>query len=165
VSLAWVEEWLLSGYHDDGRTVTWLEDLGPERMAAMAHPNREIFTLLGPDGRPHSKLLRDYYGTIRQKLLQEPTEASMHEQTQPVEKDDRESKRTRDAIEHVFTYHQPTEASRDFYVQLRDKAMEFALLIEDLVPPSPDRTIAIRKVRESIMYANAALANNGVSPR
>lgn len=65
--LEWLEDIMLRGYSDEGRTVAWGEDLGAERIEAMA--NHEIFTLLGPDGQPHSKLLRGYYGTIREKRL------------------------------------------------------------------------------------------------
>lgn len=62
-----IEQMLLQGYTDKGRTTSWREDLGPVRMQAMA--DREIFTLLGPDGKPYAKLLRDSYGTIREKRL------------------------------------------------------------------------------------------------
>lgn len=62
-----LEEMMLAGYRDEGRTVAWGEDLGPERMAAMV--KGEIFTLLDTGGKQHAKLLRDYYDTIREKRL------------------------------------------------------------------------------------------------
>lgn len=52
-------------YTDKGRTVEWGKDLSPETMKALRE-DAEIFTLM-KDGKPHSWLLMDYYGTIRQK--------------------------------------------------------------------------------------------------
>lgn len=63
-----LEQIMLQGYRDEGRTLSWGEDIGPERMKAME--GREIFTLLGPDGKPHSKILRDFFGTIREKRIE-----------------------------------------------------------------------------------------------
>ena len=61
-------------------------------------------------------------------------------------------------IEHWFTYHPPTRTQPARYIALRDAAKTFALVILDNVPDCADRTAAIRKVRETVMTANAAIA-------
>lgn len=68
-------------------------------------------------------------------------------------------------IDHVFKYHPPKPEQIQQYTNLRDAARDFALFIEEICPPSADRTIAIRKVREAVMFANASIACEGVSPR
>lgn len=65
-------------------------------------------------------------------------------------------------IEEWFKYHPPTADQQAKYVALREKARELALLIAEVVPACADRTAAIRKLRESIMTANAAIACGGI---
>ncbi len=67
----------------------------------------------------------------------------------------------KDQIENLFTYHVPTEEQKDSYVVIREKAMEFARVIDENCPESPDRTAAIRYLREAVMTANAAIATKG----
>ena len=47
------------------------------------------------------------------------------------------------------------------YEALREAGRQFALVIIALTPPSPDQSAAIRKVREAVMTANAAIACGG----
>lgn len=61
-------------------------------------------------------------------------------------------------IHHWFTYHAPHGDQVDRYQILRDEARELAFLICKIVPPGADRTAAIRKLRECVMTANAAIA-------
>lgn len=67
-------------------------------------------------------------------------------------------------IEREFTYHSPFGTQPERYVKLREKAKELALLIVELTPVCADQTAAIRKLRECIMTANAAIAINEVKP-
>jgi hypothetical protein len=67
----------------------------------------------------------------------------------------------KDAIENLFTYHAPTDEQKLHYVAIRSKAMELARLIDAHCPASPDRTTAIRRLRECVMTANAAIATGG----
>lgn len=57
-----------------------------------------------------------------------------------------------------FTYHPPTPAQQQSYVRLRDAARSFAQVIRDETPAGADQTAAIRKLRECVMTANAAIA-------
>lgn len=67
-------------------------------------------------------------------------------------------------VEDYFTYHAPQGDQPARYAALRDAALAFAREIERLVPQGPDRTVAIRKLRESVMTANAAIALEGCGP-
>jgi hypothetical protein len=60
-----------------------------------------------------------------------------------------------------FTYHAPDPAQVIQYAKLRDAALVFAEAIRENTPVSADQTAAIRKVREAVMTANAAIACGG----
>jgi hypothetical protein len=57
-----------------------------------------------------------------------------------------------------FSYHAPKAGQPAKYEQLRAKAKEFALLLCELTPFSEEQAIAITKLEESVMWANAAIA-------
>jgi hypothetical protein len=63
-------------------------------------------------------------------------------------------------IMNAFTYHPPTKSQVIRYKQLRDAGLELALTINEQCPECADKTLAVRKVREAIMYANASIAIN-----
>lgn len=58
----------------------------------------------------------------------------------------------------LFTYHAPSGSQPRRYEAIRTKARELALLIVESCPESADTTAAIRKLRECVMTANAAIA-------
>lgn len=65
-------------------------------------------------------------------------------------------------IDNWFTYHAPTPEQQKAYELLREKGKELANAINTLVvPESADKTAAMRKLREAIMTANAAIACGG----
>jgi len=63
-------------------------------------------------------------------------------------------------VEATFTYHAPKPGQLPIYNGIRDKAKDFALYLIENVPNCADRTAAIRKLRECVMTANAAVAIN-----
>ncbi len=63
-----------------------------------------------------------------------------------------------DKIQHWFTYHPPTEDDIPKYLAIRQSGLGLARIIYDLCPNSADKSVAIRKVREAVMTANAAIA-------
>lgn len=63
-------------------------------------------------------------------------------------------------IEKNFTYQPPKEGQPEKYVALREKAKETALLINELCPDSREKSLAMTKLEETIMWANAAIARN-----
>jgi hypothetical protein len=65
---------------------------------------------------------------------------------------------TDDDLQNWFTYHPPTAEDVDRYLSIREGALQFARVINEECPNGPDKTTAIRKVREAVMTANAAIA-------
>lgn len=63
-------------------------------------------------------------------------------------------------LDALFVYHPPRGDQAERYEQLRTAAREYARLIRSLTPSSPEQTLAIRKVHEASMQANAAIAVN-----
>lgn len=57
-----------------------------------------------------------------------------------------------------FTYHAPELDQATRYVELRSQARDFLELIVGSCPPSRERSLAITKLEEAIMWANAAIA-------
>jgi hypothetical protein len=68
---------------------------------------------------------------------------------------------TNEQIENWFTYHPPSKTDLVAYEKLRNAAKVFANAINDICPDSADKTVAIRKVREAVMIANASIACGG----
>ncbi|HEV7701069.1 MAG TPA: hypothetical protein VGO43_12630 [Pyrinomonadaceae bacterium] len=67
---------------------------------------------------------------------------------------------TAEEIFNLFTYHPPQGDQGRRYIKIREKARELVQTIVDCTPASADQTAAIRKVREAMMTANAAIACN-----
>lgn len=66
---------------------------------------------------------------------------------------------TREQIENVFTFH-PAGKNATKYELLREKAKYLALEINALCPDTHERNLALTRLRETIMWANAAIACN-----
>lgn len=62
------------------------------------------------------------------------------------------------ALEETFTYHTPDAMQQEHYRAIREAAKEFVQVLLNRVPRCADRSAAIRKVREAMMTANAAIA-------
>lgn len=61
-------------------------------------------------------------------------------------------------IDNNFKYHTPRKDQPVRYDKLRLKAKELALLIAEVCPNSRERALAITKLEEASMWANAAIA-------
>ena len=62
-------------------------------------------------------------------------------------------------LDKWFTYHHPTKEHLARYEVIRKAGREFASTILLMTgPASPDQTMAIRRVREAVATANAAIA-------
>lgn len=68
------------------------------------------------------------------------------------------NKMTEDQLKHTFTYHRPNSVQQAKYALIRDAALEFSRVLVANTPASADQTAAVRKVREAVMTANAAIA-------
>ena len=66
------------------------------------------------------------------------------------------------SIDQAFTYHPPRgDIEILAYQTIRDTAKRFAFMIDAMVPDSREKSIAITKIREAVMWANAGIAING----
>ena len=63
-----------------------------------------------------------------------------------------------DELANHFTYHPPTPDQVPVFEEIRMAGRAFAVTILTMVEPSPDRADALRKVREAVWTANAAVA-------
>lgn len=68
---------------------------------------------------------------------------------------------TIEQLDNWFSYYTPDADQLVAYAKLRSAAREFGGVINDLVPESADKTAAVRKLRECVMTANAAIACGG----
>jgi len=64
------------------------------------------------------------------------------------------------ALKHRFTYHPPFEGQVPRYEGIREMALDFAVYLHEVCPPSRDLTRAFNKLDECVMLANAAIARN-----
>lgn len=65
-------------------------------------------------------------------------------------------------LAHRFTYHPPTPEQPEVYALIRDTGFYLALLIEAVGTSGPETTRAIQAVEEAVMWANAAVARQGL---
>jgi len=63
-------------------------------------------------------------------------------------------------IKNNFTYHPPKENQINKYQALREYGLNLAELINLLCPDSREKSLAITKLEETIMWANASIARN-----
>lgn len=61
-------------------------------------------------------------------------------------------------IDNSFTYHAPKNDQPARYVLLRDSAKQLAVEIMENVPEGRERSLAITKLEECIMWANKGIA-------
>lgn len=65
-----------------------------------------------------------------------------------------------DKVENSFTYHAPKPNQIPRYEELRDAGHTLASLLLSHVPPSRERSLAMTKLEECIMWANKGIACN-----
>ena len=66
-----------------------------------------------------------------------------------------------DIIDDMFEYHKWSDAQVEAGKRIRKALADAVKIIIADVPPSPDRTIAIRKLREARMDCNSAITHGG----
>jgi hypothetical protein len=66
----------------------------------------------------------------------------------------------KEQIENIFTYHAPTPEQQVKYKAIRAEAQVLAHLINDSCPESREKSLAITKLQELVMWANASIAIN-----
>lgn len=63
-------------------------------------------------------------------------------------------------LERTFTYHAPKDDQPARYSAIRAQGLALAELILTSCPPSRERSLALTKLEESVMWANASIARN-----
>ena len=63
-------------------------------------------------------------------------------------------------INNVFSYHAPKGDQAERYTVIREKAKEFANIIEDNCPDSREKSLALTNLQQSVMWSNASIAIN-----
>lgn len=63
-------------------------------------------------------------------------------------------------LKNNFTYHPPKEGQPEKYSAIRELAHAYAELIQLNCPQSRELSIALTKIEESVMWANASIARN-----
>ena len=66
-------------------------------------------------------------------------------------------------IENRFTYHAPQGDQPWRYASIRDKAKEFAYMLQALCPKSDELRTALERIEEATMWANASIARHGAT--
>lgn len=61
-------------------------------------------------------------------------------------------------IENNFTYHKPKDGQESKYTSIRNIAKNFAYTIDELVPDGREKSLAMTKLEECMMWANAGIA-------
>jgi hypothetical protein len=69
-----------------------------------------------------------------------------------------EEKAQNKVIENRFSYHKPTCEQQEKYVEIRETAKNLAYTIEDMCPDSREKSLAMTKLQETVMWANASIA-------
>lgn len=59
-----------------------------------------------------------------------------------------------------FTYHPPTPHRADLHERLRNQGGRLAELIDSDCPDSREKSLALTKLEETVMWANAAIARH-----
>lgn len=65
-----------------------------------------------------------------------------------------------ETLDNNFKYHKPSEADIISHTGVRNSGWYFAKEIFFLCPDSQEKSLALTKVEEAVMWANAAIARN-----
>lgn len=68
---------------------------------------------------------------------------------------------TNEEVIHIFTYQPPTLEQVEVYDYVGAKFRELAVVLNEQLPDGPGKTVALRKLAEARMQANACVALNG----
>jgi len=63
-------------------------------------------------------------------------------------------------LDKRFTYHPPKDGQPKKYGHIRAEAKSMAEVLAELCPDSREKALALTKLEECVMWANAAIARN-----
>ena len=64
-------------------------------------------------------------------------------------------------LENRFTYHPPKGDQPRLYQDIRDAGRALAEIIDVRAPDGREKALALTKIEEAVMWANAAVARHG----
>lgn len=67
----------------------------------------------------------------------------------------------RQQITRAFTYHPPNASQVDIMRTIREEAKAFAELLDTGCPDGREKAVALTKLEETVMWANAAIVRDG----
>lgn len=65
-----------------------------------------------------------------------------------------------EVVENNLTHHSPKGDQVERYLAIRGQGKTMAELLLECCPPSRERSVAMTKLEEMVMWANAAIARN-----
>lgn len=71
-----------------------------------------------------------------------------------------EHSKVSEQLENNFKYHTPTPQKQEKYQLLREAGKSLAYMIKDFAGDNRESSLAITKLEEAIMWANASIARN-----
>lgn len=67
-----------------------------------------------------------------------------------------------DDLENRFAFHPATDdVTREAHQAIRSIMLSTAMLVEDVCPPGREKSLAVTKLEEAMMWANASIARSG----
>ncbi|MDA1742227.1 MULTISPECIES: Acb2/Tad1 domain-containing protein [Bacillus cereus group] len=66
----------------------------------------------------------------------------------------------KEQIKNNFSYHPPKEGQVEKFKDIRNEGLHFANLIDSNCPNSREKSLALTKLEEAVMWANASIARN-----
>lgn len=70
-----------------------------------------------------------------------------------------------DELKNRFTYHPPPDAARvAAHEEIRKQGLRMALYVDNAIPDSREKSLAITALEDAVMWANAGLARHGRVP-
>lgn len=147
------DEFIEHGKNNGGHIVNGMPWSFSYKGHPITHENDECYIIPTLEGNmrftPEDMLITGVNGEIY------PCKRDIFEKTY-----DAAEYRTNPVIENNFQYHSPSPEQVQKYAQLRSQAKQLAYLIDDLAPNSREKSLAMTKLEESIMWANASIARN-----
>ena len=64
-------------------------------------------------------------------------------------------------LENRFKYHRPSDSTQENLANLRAEIYDLAVTLDTVLPNSREKSLAITKVEEALMWAIAAVVRNG----
>lgn len=65
-----------------------------------------------------------------------------------------------ETIERNYSYHKPTDDTAKVHEVIRNEGKRMAHLIDEECPASREKSLAMTKLEEAVMWANASIARN-----